>query len=98
MAIATVLKTVVPKGTCGFESHALLSASQSLAPSPPAMLPTTRLRIANAVLVLTFVLLAVIVYGMLQTPRPSWTRTPTPFVLVLAVLAGDLRRRARRAD
>jgi hypothetical protein len=33
MAIATVLKTVVPKGTCGFESHALLFA---VAGSQPA--------------------------------------------------------------
>jgi hypothetical protein len=61
------------------------------------MLPTTRVRIANALIVLVFVLLAVTVYGMLRTPRPAWSRGLAIPALVLAIVASGTRRRVGRA-
>lgn len=96
MAIATVLKTVVLNGTCGFESHALLSAVTG--PPPPAMLPDTRIRIANVLVGIALVLIALTLHGMFQTPRPSWSRGLAIPAIVLAVVASAVRSGAGRPD
>ena len=98
MAIATVLKTVVRKDLWVRIPRPPLR-SRSRRPRPPtAMLPDSRIRIATVLVGIAFVLIAITVYGMFQTPRPSWSRGLAIPAIVFAVVASSVRRRAGRPD
>ena len=68
---------------------------------PPPLLPMTAAtsrNIANGLVAIALVLIVVSLYGMLQTPRPAWTRDLGIPVIVLAVAASGFRRRSRQPD
>ena len=57
---------------------------------------TCRDWVATALFVVAILLLATAIYGMLQSPRPGWTRISPLTALVLILAAGRLRRRVGR--
>lgn len=58
------------------------------------MQSSTQRTLANMFIAIAFVMLALQLYGMFQTPHPSWSRGLAIPALVLAIAASGLRRRA----
>ena len=61
------------------------------------MTDRNRRLLGNVLLTVAFLLLAVAVYGMLQTPRPNWTRV-SPMVALIFILAASRLRRGTPAS
>ena len=61
------------------------------------MTDRAKLQTSIVLLVISIALLAAAVYGMLQTPRPGWTRVPPFVAFALIIIASRLRRNVKHS-
>jgi hypothetical protein len=55
-------------------------------------------QVSNVMLILAIVLAVIQVWGMLQEPKPEWTRIGAVPISTLLIIGAVLRRRVRRNE